>query len=96
MALAYQYRQTLNLASDVPVALWGIGVYLNDDWRVKSNLKITLGLRIERNSNPVCQFNCFADFKGPFSSSRASPVRIRRTSLTATTLPTGSIRLSRG
>jgi hypothetical protein len=64
---AYQYRQSLNLASDVPVAMWGMGVYVNDDWHVKSNLKLTLGFRVERNSNPVCQFNCFANFKGPFS-----------------------------
>jgi hypothetical protein len=66
--LAYQYRKSLNLASDVPVALWGMGLYVNDDWHVKPNLKITLGLRAERNSNPVCQFNCFANFKGPFST----------------------------
>ena len=66
--LAYQYRQTLALASDVPVALWGLGAYFNDDWHVTSRLKITVGLRIERNSNPVCQFNCFANFKGAFST----------------------------
>ena len=65
--LGYQYRQALNLASDVPVALWGLGVYINDDWRVSSHLKITMGMRIERNSNPVCQFNCFANFTGAFS-----------------------------
>ena len=35
---------------------------------MKSNLKITLGLRLERNSNPVCQFNCFANFKGAFTT----------------------------
>jgi hypothetical protein len=66
--LAYQYRKSLNLASDVPVALWGLGFYAQDEWSVKSNLKLTLALRFERNSNPVCQFNCFANFKGPWSS----------------------------
>lgn len=66
--LAYQYRQSLNLANDVPVAMWGLGAYLNDDWHVSSHLKITLGLRIERNSNPVCQFNCFANFKSDWAS----------------------------
>jgi hypothetical protein len=66
--LAYQYRKSLNTASDVPVALWGMGIYANDDWHIKSNLKITLGLRLERNSNPVCQFSCFANFNTAFSN----------------------------
>jgi len=63
--LAYQYRKSLNLASDVPIAMWGLGMYAQDEWSVASNLKVTLALRVERNSNPVCQFNCFANFAGP-------------------------------
>jgi len=65
--LAYQYRMSLNTASDVPVALWGIGAYAQDEWKVTPHLTMTLGLRLERNSNPVCQFNCFANFKGPWA-----------------------------
>ena len=66
--LAYQYRKSLNLASDVPVATWGLGFYAQDEWSVSARLKLTLALRFERNSNPVCQFNCFANFKGPWNS----------------------------
>ncbi len=66
--LAYQYRKSLNLSSDVPVALWGLGFYGQDEWSVRSNLKLTLALRFERNSNPVCQFNCFANFSAPWSA----------------------------
>jgi len=65
--IAYQYRKTLNQASDVPVALWGMGLYAQDEWRATSGLKITFALRVEHNSNPVCQFNCFANFKGPWT-----------------------------
>jgi len=61
--LAGQYRRADNLASNVPVALWGLGIYAMDEWKVKPNLTLTLALRIERNSNPVCQINCFANFK---------------------------------
>jgi hypothetical protein len=64
---AYQYRQALNLSSDVPIALWGMGLYAHDEWKVTSKLTLTLALRAERNSNPVCQFNCFANFKGPWA-----------------------------
>ena len=63
--LAYQYRRSLNLASDVPIGIWGLGLYAQDEWAVKPGLKITLALRVEHNSNPVCNFNCFANFTGP-------------------------------
>jgi hypothetical protein len=66
--VAFQYRENLNLASDVPVALWGMGIYAQDEWAIRSNLKLTLALRAEHNSNPVCQFNCFANFNAPFAS----------------------------
>jgi hypothetical protein len=63
--IAYQYRKTLAPSSDVPIAMWGLGVYAQDEVAVSSNLKLTLALRMERNSNPVCQFNCFANLTGP-------------------------------
>ena len=66
--IAYQYRQADNLYTDVPTALWGLGFYGEDQIKVKSNLSLTLALRFERNSNPVCQHNCFANYVGPFSS----------------------------
>ena len=66
--LAYQYRQRLNVSQDVPVATYGVGFYGQDEWRASSNLKLTLALRLERNSNPVCQTNCYANFTKPFSS----------------------------
>jgi len=66
--LAFQYRQADNLSSDVPIALWGLGFYAEDQIKVKSNFTLTLALRAERNSNPVCQQNCFANYTGPFDS----------------------------
>jgi hypothetical protein len=66
--LAFQYRQSDNLANDVPIALWGLGLYAQDEWRVRPNFKLTIALRGEHNSNPVCQTNCFSEFKAPFAS----------------------------
>jgi hypothetical protein len=63
--LAFSYTKALNFASDVPIAMWGLGLYAEDQWNPVSNLKITLALRAERNSNPVCQFNCFANLIRP-------------------------------
>jgi hypothetical protein len=65
--IAYQYRRADNLSTNVPVALWGIGIYGQDEWKVSTRLTLTLALRVEKNSNPVCQKNCFANFTGPFS-----------------------------
>jgi len=66
--IAYQYRRYDNAYADVPVAMWGLGVYAQDEWAAASNLKFTFALRGERNSNPVCQFNCFANLDGPAAS----------------------------
>jgi hypothetical protein len=63
--IAYQYRKYDNAFADVPVAMWGLGIYAQDEWAVAPNLKLTLALRAERNSNPVCQYNCFANLDGP-------------------------------
>ena len=63
--IAYQYRKTLAQSNDLPIAMWGLGAYVQDEWAVSSNLKLTLALRLERNSNPVCQINCFANLTGP-------------------------------
>ena len=62
------YRKADNFSSDVPVAMWGMGLYAQDEWNVRSNLKLTFGLRAEHNSNPVCQTNCFANFVSPVLS----------------------------
>ena len=56
--IAFQTRQRFPSRSTQPVALWGLGLYAQDEWRVSKNLKLTLALRAEKNSNPVCQTNC--------------------------------------
>lgn len=58
---AFQYRKFLNLSSNVPIAMWGMGAYAEDDWKATHNLKLTFALRLEHNSNPICQINCFAN-----------------------------------
>ncbi len=65
---ALQYRQTFPSRSSQPVALWGLGVYGQDEWRVNKSLKLTLALRAEHNSNPVCQLNCAAILSSSFNT----------------------------
>jgi hypothetical protein len=44
---------------EVPIAMYQLGVYADDELKVKPNLKLTLSLRADHLSNPVCQINCF-------------------------------------
>jgi hypothetical protein len=54
-----------------PIALYQVGFYGADDVRVTNNLKLTLSLRLDHLSNPVCQANCFQRFTGTFGQMNA-------------------------
>lgn len=43
-----------------PLAIYSLGAYFQDQWRLKPSLTVTLTLRIDRNSPGVCQSNCAA------------------------------------
>jgi hypothetical protein len=52
--------QAFTKAPDVPVALFSLGLYIQDEWRVNPKLKLTYGLRFDMNSDEVCQKTCFS------------------------------------
>jgi Carboxypeptidase regulatory-like domain len=56
-----------------PVALYAMGWYIQDQWKVKPNLTVTYGMRFEHDSNPVCQTNCFARLPSDFNTVSTSP-----------------------
>ena len=60
-------QQNFPTSLNQPMALYSLGFYAQDEWRVKRNFTFTYGLRAEHFSNPVCQTNCFARLTGPFS-----------------------------
>jgi hypothetical protein len=49
--------------------------YGQDEWHVKSNLSLTLALRVEHKSNTVCAHDCFAELSGPFESISHDPAQ---------------------
>lgn len=61
-----QYQQNFPTRTSQPFAFYTIGGYAQDEWRIKSNFALTLALRVDHVSNPVCQTNCFADTVVPF------------------------------
>jgi len=58
------FRQRFPTRLEQPMAMWSIGLYFQDQWRVNRNLKLTMTLRADRNSNAVCQTNCFTALNG--------------------------------
>jgi hypothetical protein len=67
------FAQNFPSRATEPVALWGIGVYAQDEWRVSKSLKLTLALRAEHNSNPNCNLNCASYLSSPFVATSTDP-----------------------
>ncbi len=63
--LGTSFIQSFPTSLNQPIALYGLGAYIQDEWRVNNSLKLTLALRADHDSNPVCQHNCVALFRSP-------------------------------
>ncbi|HEX3436071.1 MAG TPA: carboxypeptidase-like regulatory domain-containing protein [Pseudacidobacterium sp.] len=62
------WTQSFPLRQTQPVSLWGLGLYAQDEWAALPNVKITLSLRSDTESNPVCHTNCYARVASDFLS----------------------------
>jgi hypothetical protein len=56
-------------------AFYSLGLYGQDEWHARSNLTLTLALRADHQSNPVCETRCFARLSGPFNSISHDPAQ---------------------
>jgi len=56
-----------------PVALYVMGWYGQDQWKITPKLTLTGGLRMEHNSNPICVTNCVSNFSQNYSSLPTAP-----------------------
>jgi len=50
-----------------------LGLYGQDEWHARRDLTLTLALRAEHQSNPVCENSCFARMAGAFESVTHDP-----------------------
>ncbi|MGO9775235.1 MAG: carboxypeptidase regulatory-like domain-containing protein [Terracidiphilus sp.] len=55
---------TTNL--DLPLSLYTLGFYGEDQWKPISKATVNAGIRVERNSNVACRKNCLSNFGGDF------------------------------
>lgn len=60
--------QDFPLATHVPISLYSLGFYVQDDWKPLSNMTVTIGARIERNSNPYAAKGSLSNFGTGFSN----------------------------
>ena len=53
---------------DVRIGFYSLGLYFQDEFRVSPNLKLTLAIRGDRNSNPICSQDCYSRLNTPFTT----------------------------
>jgi hypothetical protein len=73
--LGYTQQFPANGRLSAPIALYNLGLYAQDETRLRKNLKITIGLRADHYSNPVCQINCFARYANSFDAISHNPAQ---------------------
>ncbi|MEI9972103.1 MAG: carboxypeptidase regulatory-like domain-containing protein [Ignavibacteriota bacterium] len=52
----------------VHLRLSSLGAYAQDEWKVKQNLTLTLGFRVEHDGDPLCIEHCFARMNQQFGT----------------------------
>ncbi|HTW57262.1 MAG TPA: carboxypeptidase regulatory-like domain-containing protein [Terriglobales bacterium] len=67
------FEQAFATRATEPLAVYSLGLYAQDEWALRPRLKVTLSLRAEHNSNPICVTDCFARLSGEFDSISHDP-----------------------
>jgi hypothetical protein len=67
------FNKSFPLALHRGFAAYDLGFYGEDDWAVRPGLKLTLALRLDRQSNTNCPTNCFARLAAPFEATDHNP-----------------------
>jgi len=68
-----QLSQSFPADTSQRMAFNNFGLYGQDEWHARPNLALTVALRAEHQSNPVCEHRCFARMVAPFESVSHDP-----------------------
>jgi len=68
-----QLTQSFTSEGDKRISFLNFGIYGQDEWHARPNLTVTLALRTEHYSNPLCQGGCYSRLATPFESLNHDP-----------------------
>jgi len=68
---ANSFAQAFSPTKTAHLALYNVGMYVQDEWQALPKLKLTIGARIDRTGNPLCHNGCFSSYQGAFPSANA-------------------------
>jgi hypothetical protein len=66
------FLQSFPRFGNIHNALYNLGIYAQDEWRATPRISFDYGLRIDRNSNPICHDSCYSQYLGGFPSTSAT------------------------
>jgi len=61
------YYQEFSPLQNAHNRMYNLGVYAMDEWAIRTNLKLTLGIRFDRTPNFTCLDKCFSHLTDQFS-----------------------------
>ncbi|MGA3008833.1 MAG: carboxypeptidase-like regulatory domain-containing protein [Terracidiphilus sp.] len=68
-----EYQQAFDSSATAHLALYNMGLYIQDDWQMLNKLKLTLGVRVDRTGDPTCGKQCFSLYNGLPASTTTVP-----------------------
>jgi hypothetical protein len=66
--LGSSFSQSFPNLMQVHLRMGSLGTYVQDEWKIRRNVTLTLGMRIEHTGNPACLDNCFARMNSQFGT----------------------------
>jgi hypothetical protein len=66
------FLQSFPAFGNIHTAMYNVGIYAQDEWKLLPNLVLDFGLRVDRNGNPACDENCYSRYTGGFPNTSAT------------------------